>query len=386
MSDLININEADIATLTGITGIGEALAARIVAYRETVHPFEEVIELTAVPGISERMVRSFADQVTVEPGGETDPAPAEILEAVEDSGIEEGVVVAETAVFLPEEPAETVESEPEPEPVEIITAESEPISTTQPTPHFFREEIEPDMTTEPTPTASTNASAGTAPSAANDTVSQRRGCLFIIIGAVVGAILGTALTLAVLAAMNYGSLQYAQPNRQIRSQLEDVTTSLNELNQELESANQNLEAVATRAGSLADDQGAMDETLQGVQSTLDNTQEGLTTAQDDIDKLTETAVILDERITTISESAETFDKFLTGMRDLLVDLQGMPAPTITPYATITPGVVAATETAMPEKTETAVPATPSATRVPTRTPRPTSTPISLPTSTPAQQP
>ena len=44
--ELININEADVVTLTEISGIGEALAARIVEYRETVHPFEEIIELS----------------------------------------------------------------------------------------------------------------------------------------------------------------------------------------------------------------------------------------------------------------------------------------------------------------------------------------------------
>ena len=50
MSEKININGADIETLTAISGIGPALAQRIVEYRETVHPFEEVIELAAVPG------------------------------------------------------------------------------------------------------------------------------------------------------------------------------------------------------------------------------------------------------------------------------------------------------------------------------------------------
>ncbi len=413
MSKLININEADVATLTEISGIGEALAARIVEYRETVHPFEEVIELTAVPGISERMVRAFAELVTVEQQSEegnevvetavsSPPEPAEPEETEPATNI--------STEDVPEEVEENIESEPitermeahalideemeengdsgsdsnsavESEPVAVELPHAETTAETQPD-FLFREESEPTMTAEPTATAASE----TPPASTAGNVSQRRGCIFIIIGAVAGAILGMALTLALLAALNNGSLQYAQSNARLQNQLESVTNSLDALNQELESANQNLEAVATRAGTLADDQSVMNEALTGVESTLGNAQEGLTTAQDNIDELMATAVTLDKRIDTISESAETFDTFLTGMRDLLVDLQGMPIPTITPYATITPKADDVTVTAVPKGTETAVTPTPSPTRIPTRTPRPTSTPISLPTSTPAQQP
>ena len=68
MSEKIDINVADAETLATISGIGPALAARIIEYRQTVHPFEEVIELTAVPGISEKMVRGFEALVTVQIG------------------------------------------------------------------------------------------------------------------------------------------------------------------------------------------------------------------------------------------------------------------------------------------------------------------------------
>lgn len=63
----INLNEAGVAELMHLPGIGKAIARRIMEYRETVHPFEEVIELAAVPGVSERMVRMLEDQVTVAP-------------------------------------------------------------------------------------------------------------------------------------------------------------------------------------------------------------------------------------------------------------------------------------------------------------------------------
>ncbi len=87
----VNINLADVEALTQINGIGEVLATRIITYRETVHLFEEIIELTAVPGISERMVRHFEDQVTLK--------DAEF----EDDALEDEGAVKETAVMLEEE-------------------------------------------------------------------------------------------------------------------------------------------------------------------------------------------------------------------------------------------------------------------------------------------
>ena len=86
----IDINRADAETLAALKGIGPTIAQRIIEYRETVHPFEEVIELTAVPGISERMVRQFEDRVMV---AATVPPDAQLMEVAE----EETAVVPEAA-------------------------------------------------------------------------------------------------------------------------------------------------------------------------------------------------------------------------------------------------------------------------------------------------
>jgi hypothetical protein len=97
---------------------------------------------------------------------------------------------------------------------------------------------------------------------------------------------------------------------------------------------------------------------------------------------------LDERLANVAAAAETFDTFLNGLRDLLVDLQGMPVPTRTPYATAEAvGTISPTPeaTSTGEATVTATPAASSTARA-TRTPRPSATPIPLPTSTPEQQP
>jgi competence protein ComEA len=65
MTGKIDLNQAGIEELSMLPGIGNKLAQRIVTYREEVHPFEEVIELVAVPGVSERMVRQIEDQLIV---------------------------------------------------------------------------------------------------------------------------------------------------------------------------------------------------------------------------------------------------------------------------------------------------------------------------------
>lgn len=64
-SDLININTASIDQLKQLPGIGDVLAQRIVAYREFNGPFQTVDELINVDGISQSLIDSIRDSVTV---------------------------------------------------------------------------------------------------------------------------------------------------------------------------------------------------------------------------------------------------------------------------------------------------------------------------------
>lgn len=381
---LIDINQAGVDELTQVSGIGKGLAQRIIEYRETVHPFEEVIELAAVPGISERMVREFADYVTVAPVAvmeKTAVPPTMALKPAEE--IEEEVVIEETV--LPEveevepelEEAVTVEGElaepePEPEPTpepEAETADPFPvIEHAPPAPERFTPEPTPVVVPSPAPAARPKRMLGT-----------------VLLGSILGAFVGALLTLAILAALNGGTLSFTQADARLRSDLEMAQQSQADLSQVVDNFNTefsgNLSAVATRTGGLAQDQQALDQSVQTMGRMLENTQE-------DVAQLAETAVELDERLTSVAAAAETFAAFLEGLRNLLVDLQGVPVPTMTPYVTPTPKI---TLTATPEVETTpgaaaaTSAATSDATVRPTRTPRPTATPI-LPTSTPGQQP
>lgn len=61
----VNINTADAAALETLPGVGPALAARIIAWRDENGPFRSVDELTAVSGIGEKTLDSMRDQATV---------------------------------------------------------------------------------------------------------------------------------------------------------------------------------------------------------------------------------------------------------------------------------------------------------------------------------
>ena len=70
-----------------------------------------------------------------------------------------------------------------------------------------------------------------------------------------------------------------------------------------------------------------------VDEVISDIEGNVTDTQANVAALEETAAELDERLSTMAESAETFDTFLNTLRDLLVELQGLPP---TPTATATP--------------------------------------------------
>lgn len=61
----VNINTADVDTLTALPGIGRVLAERIVAYRRQNGPFRAVEEIMKVEGIGEKKAEAILDLITV---------------------------------------------------------------------------------------------------------------------------------------------------------------------------------------------------------------------------------------------------------------------------------------------------------------------------------
>lgn len=52
----INVNTADVLTLTGLKGVGEKKAQAIIAYRKANGPFNSMEQFEAVPGIGPSIV------------------------------------------------------------------------------------------------------------------------------------------------------------------------------------------------------------------------------------------------------------------------------------------------------------------------------------------
>ena len=76
---LININTATSEELQALSGIGEAKAAAIIAYREEHGAFKNISEIMNVSGIGEKMFENIRDSITTggsSPIGETSQSPA----------------------------------------------------------------------------------------------------------------------------------------------------------------------------------------------------------------------------------------------------------------------------------------------------------------------
>lgn len=61
----LNLNEASAKELETLPGIGPALAARIVAYREEHGPFESIDDLVRVLGIGAKTLEGFRELITL---------------------------------------------------------------------------------------------------------------------------------------------------------------------------------------------------------------------------------------------------------------------------------------------------------------------------------
>lgn len=375
MVEKIDLNEADATVLATLSGISEELAADIVEYRETIRPFTEIIELTAVPGISEQMVREIEAEVMV-----SDVVEPEI----------EGIVVNELVETAPEEDV-SEEDVLEKNLEEEVDGENVPEEDAP-------EEIEPVVKTAVSPTIIEAAKSEPEPVRDEPIAPANSNFKGQAYTAVIGAFIGTFLTLAVLSLLN-GSLrlnqsaqvrdlerQYAESvatmqagQTAVRDDLDALTDQVAEMEIREEETAVLLETIQTNLADTTDKTDALET------STNERLVEVVANAAD----LEAMAMDLDDRLTAVAASAENFDTFLNGLRELLVAVQG-PSPLLTPTmmltttTTLTPTVsVTPMLTATPVPSATAAP-------LPTRTPRPTATPLgeaaptALPTVTPTE--
>ena len=405
----IDLNQADVETLAQLKGIGDKLAARIVTYRETVHPFEETIELAAVPGISERMVRALADEIAVVGSSAGEEAAGPELAVAGLSPEAPGTEIA--APMLSPAVMETVQREEGEEttaPAEPVSEEAEVVVLAE-TGAEEEDRAEKERPTWPEEVSSTPTGAATVPEGglppAAPAIEQpppaeepeetglreeelpappAAGPSFVgyLLTAFFGALLGAGLTLLLLYALN-GTLDFASPAQVARVQNQVVTQG--EAQSGLSEEVMALSTEQSRAVAAGATTAARQEEAAGELASLEQELAGLEQeVSDDVEALEADTAVLATRVSGLSDAAENFDLFLDGMRDLLIELRGLPptptaTPTITTTATIT--ATAAAEEITPTPTVTSTP-----TPVVTRTPRPTATPFVNPTATAVNSP
>ncbi|HRQ38538.1 MAG TPA: hypothetical protein PLD25_11580 [Chloroflexota bacterium] len=203
-----------------------------------------------------------------------------------------------------------------------MTEETETKTAVPPTPSSENasDSATPAPTTVPPTSTATRPQSPSRPAAAAPTTPARdpaleerairRGCFSIIFGAALGAIVGAALTLALLAWMNNGLLAYNAANVSLRMQLDSE--------------------VATREALAAEQATA----VYAMNEATNRMNETMATAEADMAALRVTAVYLETRIASAGNASDTLNEFISGLSTVLINLT--PAPTTLPEATPTP--------------------------------------------------
>lgn len=402
----VNINQADAAELAALPGIGEKLAAKIIEYRE-VHPFMAIADLAFVSGISEQMVSEITEFLTVgeiaesretfEPGSEVVESDAEGSpypegEATTEREAGDIVEAAPEMILPPESEGESTEHEEISAPTEgDLPLEEEAAAQSGIGPEMegmasSPSELENELGSGPesesivilesdVEEADLEEEPGAEKTAPSEEDTQPVLIAGYILSTLAGAFLGAVLVLFFLLVVNR-TLRFAGDTRanDLQQQFDQEITTLSQREADL-SAEANtlaiqIEELNSQLATVTAAQGALTESQGDMRSDLLAIDEEMQTLNGTLSDLNDNVITLDERLSKIDESAEDFDAFLNGMRELLLTLQE-PGPSVTATATITatapsPGVISPS---------------PSAATLPTRTPRPTATPLSLPTPT-----
>lgn len=374
MAERIDLNHADRDELASLPGIGEVIAQRIVEYRETVRPFSEVSDLSAVEGVSEKMLEAVGDRLTVSDTAEDSPAEESETEPEDESApVEEGVPEPEGAESPPVEadkqngrvPPTAEASPPSEDGDELLDEDEIVIMTGDAVEVGTPEETVEAVSAEAGPAPETGETVATPQPAPARSGSSLWGHL---LAASLGAACGVVLTLAFLMLLN-GTLRL-NDTADINELETQVDQTVATLEAEQSGLNENIDALDDRITILVTVDRETATSLADTQADLVVIEDGLAGVTGEVGALQEKAVELDERLVAVAISAENFDAFLSGLRDLLATMSDPASGSVlSPTETIT---------TIPTPTVTAPKTGGSPTPMATRTPRPTATPFALP--------
>ncbi len=290
---LVDLNSATTEELETLPGIGPTLAGRVVEYRETVHPFEEPVEIAAVPGISERMYRDLADRLTV-----TVPSA---VKTEGDEAVDETSAVSEAATAVEGDSAEPPDDE-----------------TGEP----YGDEAEVSLAEEPQ-----DESPSVPPSRSKAGLFSGDVGWIWLWSALLGGLLGMIFALVVLVGIN-GSLVIGNSPavREMRGQVDGLAADLDSLRGQTDGLRRrldNLEGLTAR--------------MEQVESAVDDLHAKTDRLEQRTDVLEEELVAVSDEIAEIQAQTERFTTFLVQLQLLLDDIfEASDSPTPDPSATSTP--------------------------------------------------
>jgi chaperonin cofactor prefoldin len=272
---VIDPNTADRKTLTQLPGVGPKMALLIIAAR----PFASVDDLQQVNGIGPAFLERLRPLITV----------SESVESEEET--------PETA------PQPELGAQPE---VEAIPLEAEIQLEAEVVPS--EAEIQPEAEEE-------------LPLEEPALVSRTRAFWVAFGIGTLAFILALVLSLGILANLNGGSLQFVSP-----SQLNELTREVDGLSTQIDTLNRGVEGLRTRLDNLealSKHVSAVEEATEQLQGDVDaaTTQVGTLDQQvDDLSTQVEKIDDLSAQVETLQAQSDHFQKFLSGLRDLVDNL------------------------------------------------------------------
>jgi len=335
----INLNSATAEELTQLPGIGPTLAGRIITYRETVHPFEEPAQITAVSGIGERTYNQMADELAVGPAGEDLASNVEDLKegAEEEGGAPEGLDVQETAI----PPGESI-SKAGPDLEELASEERWPeageetpempeegrsVDEERPAPEVAEEdESEEDVSDEEgwpgaeevagekQPSREAPEEERGLPALSSEQVAPSRSLgsrLSWLWTAMLGGFLGMIFTLVVFAGIN-GSLDVAHSRAVL-----GIESRIDSLMADVDALQGDVAGLRSRLDALEGLTARMDE----VESAVDDLREETTDLSGRTEVLEEDVAAVSEEVDVLSDAVAALEEQAGRTRDFFIRLQ-----------------------------------------------------------------
>ncbi|MHB1296090.1 MAG: helix-hairpin-helix domain-containing protein [Anaerolineae bacterium] len=352
--ETLDVNTASAQTLSErIPGLDRDLAERIVAHREMHGPFGSTRDLLAVPGVDETMRERIAAFATV---GHVDiPSVKPEVPLIEGEPLVRPSAAEYGAPEAWDQPAGDLGQPARPETTSAAQVPPSEAEAAPTPPRPLRERAaavpppEREVRREPS----------------GDGGGFLRGLLLVLLGGLLGVLL-TLLVIALLA----GTLNLASRNEvdALSRNLGAMQTNQEQAFAELDALRTLSERQAQRIAELEPLAGRVDsleQQLQDAQSAVAGIEERLTAGEERLNTLSESLAALQTEVAEVQTQVGRFDAFFTALRDLLIDMQGLPLGTES--GAETPGA--------PSPTPQTEGATPTPTRTPTAA-RPTRTPSS----------